>query len=212
MWIYITLLFGHHTSAHVLVHHRYVATAYDPNTSRKGESLYRYIIRAWAGSFRAGYIAEVSRLSKIDRPAWRNPYVIYVGGAIMCLIAAYTFGGLSAIFAYLGLCAHAQLQLLMSDYVQHYGLERAQDPTGRYVPVTDRHSWNSPHWFSSILMLNATHHSDHHTHPNRPYPALTIPTQAPMLPHPLPVMASIALAPSLWRRIMDPRVDRWRNA
>lgn len=212
MWVYITLLFGHHTSAHVLVHHRYVATMADPNTSRAGESLYRYIIRAWTGSLLAGFQAEATRLQKINRPAWRNPYVVYVGGAALYLIAAFVIGGWSALVAYVALAAHAQLQLLMSDYVQHYGLMRRRNANGKHEPVGAQHSWNSPHWFSSALMLNATRHSDHHAHPGRHYPELTIPNNAPMLPRPLPVMASIALIPPLWRRIMDPRVDRWRNA
>ena len=212
MWVYITLLFGHHTSAHVLVHHRYVATAADPNTARKGESLYRYVLRAWAGSFRDGYRAEAARLRKINRPAWRNPYLVYILGAVLYLNGAYLIGGPTALIAYAALCAYAQSQLLMSDYVQHYGLIRAQDTSGKPEPVAAKHSWNSPHWFSSALMLNATRHSDHHAHPARPYPALTIPDNAPTLPRPLPVMASIALIPPLWRRMMDPRVDRWRDA
>ena len=212
MWVYITMLFGHHTSAHVLVHHRHVATHADPNTSRKGEGLYRYMLRAWIGSFQAGYAAEAARLAKIDRPAWRNPYVIYIGGAALCVGAAYVIGGMGGAVAYVCLCAYAQSQLLMSDYVQHYGLTREEGPTGKPVPVAAQHSWNSPHWFSSALMLNATRHSDHHAHPARPYPALSIADDAPMLPRPLPLMASIALIPPLWRKIMDPRVDRWRNA
>ncbi|MCK0097572.1 alkane 1-monooxygenase [Yoonia sp. F2084L] len=212
MWSYITLLFGHHTSAHVLVHHRHVATAADPNTSRKGEGLYRYMIRAWAGSFRQGYLAERARLVRIGRPAWRNPYLVYVSGAALCLMAATKLGGWQGLVAYLALCGYAQSQLLMSDYVQHYGLTRAVQSDGKPEPVAARHSWNSPHWFSSALMLNATRHSDHHAHPGRHYPELTIPDDAPMLPRPLPLMASIALIPPLWRRIMDPRVERWRNA
>ncbi len=212
MWVYITLLFGHHTSAHVLVHHRNVATPADPNTSRKGESIYRYMLRAWVGSFREGYRAEAARLRRIKRPAWRNPYLIYVGGALACIMAAFLVGGGGAVFAYLAVCAYAQSQLLMSDYVQHYGLMRAKDVDGKHVPVSARHSWNSPHWFSSALMLNATRHSDHHAHPSRHYPALTIPNDAPMLPRPLPLMASIALVPPLWRKMMDHRVEAWRNA
>ena len=212
MWVYITMLFGHHTSAHVLVHHPHVATRADPNTSRKGESLYRYMLRAWGGSFRQGYRAEQTRLSRIGRPAWRNPYVVYIGGAALCLMIAALLGGWQSLLAYTALCAYAQSQLLMSDYVQHYGLLRASRADGKPEPVAARHSWNSPHWFSSALMLNATRHSDHHAHPGRHYPALTLPEDAPMLPRPLPLMASIALVPPLWRRIMDPRVDRWRNA
>ena len=212
MWVYISLLFGHHTSAHVLVHHTHVATKADPNTSRKGEGFYAYALRAWAGSFRAGYKAEAAKLARIDRALWRNPYLIYVGGALACLTLAFMLGGLKALLIYIALAGNAQSQLLLSDYVQHYGLTRATDDTGKPAPVGTQHSWNSPHWFSSALLLNATRHSDHHAHPSRPYPALTIPKDAPMLPKPLPVMASIALFPPLWRRIMDPLADRWKNA
>ncbi|MEL6681818.1 MAG: alkane 1-monooxygenase [Pseudomonadota bacterium] len=208
MWVYISLLFGHHASAHVLVHHPHVATPKDPNTSRKGESLYRYIPRAWIGSFLHGYRAEAARLARINRPAWRNPYVVYVCGAVLCLTLAVFMGGA---IAYVSLALYAQMQLLMSDYVQHYGLERSTRQNGKPEPVSAAHSWNSPHWMSSALMLNATRHSDHHAHPARAYPGLDIPQDAPMLPKPLPLMASIALIPPLWRRIMDPQVDRWRH-
>lgn len=212
MWAYITLLFGHHTSAHVLVHHRFVATQDDPNTSRQGESLYQYMLRAWVGSFQQGHQAEAARLRHIGRPTWRNPYVVYVGGAFLCLAVATLLGGWKVLAFYVALCGYAQSQLLMSDYVQHYGLLRNIGPDGKPEPVAAKHSWNSPHWFSSALMLNATRHSDHHAHPGRHYPELKLPQDAPMLPRPLPLMASIALVPPLWRRIMDPRVDRWRNA
>ncbi len=212
MWVYITLLFGHHTSAHVLVHHRHVATPQDPNTSRRGESFYRYAIRAWTGSFIEGYRAEAARLKKINRTRWQNPYVIYIGGGALFLCSAVLLGGPKALIAYITLAAYAQTQLLMSDYVQHYGLTRRAAANGKSQPVSVQHSWNSPHWFSSALMLNATRHSDHHAHPSRPYPALTLPQDAPMLPRPLPLMASIALVPPLWRKIMDPLVDRWQHA
>lgn len=212
MWVYISLLFGHHTSAHLLVHHTHVATARDPNTSRKGESLYRYILRAWGGSFRAGYLAEAARLKKGNRPARHNPYVAYVVGGLGFILAATWLGGWGAALTYVALCTHAQMQLLMSDYVQHYGLMRSVRDDGKPEPVGTRHSWNSPHWFSSAMMLNATRHSDHHAHPARPYPALGIPDDAPMLPRPLPLMASIALIPPLWRRVMHPRLKRWENA
>ena len=71
----------------------------------------------------------------------------------------------AVVWAALGL--HAQVQILLSDYVQHYGLRRAE-VQGRPVPVAAGHSWNAPHWFSSAFMLNAPRHSDHHAHPARP--------------------------------------------
>lgn len=113
----------------------------------------------------------------------------------------------------IGLATYAQVQLLLSDYVQHYGLRRRALPNGKLEPIDIQHSWNAPHWFSNYLMLAAPRHCDHHLHPAKPYPALTLPTpdQAPCLPRSLPVMASVALYPRLWRRVMDPLVAHWQN-
>lgn len=208
MWVYISLLFGHHTSAHVLVHHRHVATRNDPNTARLGESYYRFARRAWNGSFHTGLMAETARLAKAGKPKWHNPYLTYCGGALLMVILAMVIGGATGTLAYVALATFAQFQLLMSDYVQHYGLTRATT-NGQPEPVGDRHSWNSPHWFTSALMLNAPRHSDHHAHPSRPYLALRLPDDSPMLPRSLPIMAFIALYPPLWRRVMDPRVAKW---
>jgi alkane 1-monooxygenase len=208
MWVYISLLFGHHTSAHPLVHHRLVATRADPSTARLGESLYRFMGRAWVGSFRAGFRAESARLAQTGRAWWRHPYLLYFGGAALFIILAQSFGGL---LPYLGLVGFAQLQLLMSDYVQHYGLTRALGPQGKPEPMGPAHSWNAPHLASSALMLHAPRHSDHHAKPALPYPALGLPSGAPMLPRSLPVMACVALYPRLWRRVMDPLVARIRQ-
>ncbi|MEY1554882.1 alkane 1-monooxygenase [Yoonia sp. R2331] len=209
MWVYISLAFGHHTSAHVLVHHRHVATAQDPNSARQGEGFYRYAARAWRGSFVAGYTAEAARLSRVDRGILHNPYLLYLGGAALMLGIAIALGGWQGAAAYICVAGLAQVQLLLSDYVQHYGLTRAIGQNGKPEPVGDRHSWNSPHWYSSALMLNAPRHSDHHAHPGRAFPALTLPANGPTLPRAIPVMATVALVPPLWRRVMDPRVARW---
>jgi alkane 1-monooxygenase len=121
---------------------------------------------------------------------------------------AALIGGMTGILLWLLLAAHAQIQIHLSDYVQHYGLTRAPPPDGRPEPVTARHSWNTAHWFTSALLLNAPRHSDHHSHPARPYPALRLPDEAPRLPWPLPLAATIALIPPLWRRMMKPHLAR----
>ena len=207
-WVYISLLFGHHTSAHVLVHHRHVATREDPSTSRLGESYYHFASRAWRGSFRKGLSAETERQRRIGTPAYLHPYVAYVTGAIAFIALAFLIGGLTGAFIYIALASFSTSQLLLSDYVQHYGLMRAE-VNGKPVPVGARHSWNSPHWLSSAVMLNAPRHSDHHTHPSRPFDTLTISDNSPMLPRSLPMMATLALFPKRWRRVMDPLATRW---
>ena len=211
-WIYISLLYGHHTSAHVLIHHRLVATPDDPATARLGEGFWAYAPRAWAGAFREGFAAEAARLDRVGRSRWHHPYVTYVAGAAVMLLAALLLGGPRGLLGYLLLVAHAQIQLLLSDYVQHYGLRRAVTEAGRPEPVGPRHSWNAPHWFSAALMLNAPRHADHHAHPTRAFPALRLDRDGPVLPRSLPAMATLALFPPLWRRVMDRRARRWAGA
>jgi alkane 1-monooxygenase len=207
--IYASILFGHHASAHRLVHHVHAASRQDPNTARAGEGYWRFLPRAWAGSFRAGLVAEAAR----RRPGAPHPYAGYLAGSALALAVASLAAGGWGVSAWVVLSLHAQSQLLLSDYVQHYGLARRILPDGRLEPVSDRHSWNAPHWFTGAMMLHAPRHSDHHAHPARPYPALRLPPggAAPVLPWALPVACVIALVPPLWRRAMAPHLARWRG-
>jgi alkane 1-monooxygenase len=212
---YSALLFGHHASAHRLVHHRHVASPADPNTARSGEGFYRFAIRAWAGSFIQGYRAEQELRARgnLAQPVWvPHPYFGYITGSLAALVLAALIAGLAGVLAWLGLALHAQSQILLSDYVQHYGLSRAIRPDGRPEPVGPRDSWNTAHWFTSAMMLNAPRHSDHHAHPARPFPALRLPAAdaAPRLPWPMPVACAIALVPRLWRRAIRPHLAQWR--
>ncbi|WP_415920062.1 alkane 1-monooxygenase [Tateyamaria sp. SN6-1] len=204
---YASVLFGHHTSAHRLVHHVYAATARDPATARLGEGFWAYLPRTWIGSFRAGLRAERQRR---DGAFWPTPYRWYVAGAALSLCAAALLAGGAGIAGLIAIALYAQIQLMLSDYVQHYGLIRAIGPDGRPEPMGPQHSWNTPHWYSSAMMLNAPRHSEHHLHPGKPFPALTLDADTmPMLPRPLPVMAVVALIPPLWGKVMDRRVAAW---
>jgi alkane 1-monooxygenase len=210
--VYVALLFGQHASAHRLVHHRCVASPEDPNTARRGESFYRFAPRAWIGSFRQGLQAETALRARATHPAI-HPYAAYIAGSLAALAFSTLVAGLPGLLAWTGLALHAQSQILLSDYVQHYGLTRARLPDGKLEPVDARHSWNTAHWFTSAMMLNAPRHSDHHVHPSRPFPALHMPDtdQAPRLPWPLPLACALALSPRLWRRAIAPHLARWRE-
>lgn len=212
MWVYISLLFGHHTSAHTKVHHVWVATDKDPNSARDGESFYRFWPRAWVGSFRAGLAAETAMRARANgRSKGLHPYVVYVAGGALCLVLATLLAGLAGVIAYVALASYSTMQLLLSDYVQHYGLRRATKANGKPVPLGPEHSWNAPQLYTSALMLNAPRHSDHHITPTRDYPALRLERGTmPILPRSLPLMATLALWPRMWRRVMDPRVAKLR--
>ena len=211
--IYCSLLHGHHVSAHLRVHHIHAATDADPNSARLGEGFYAYALRVLRGEFMAGLHADSKQRARAaDQSARPHPYVGYVAGGALTLGCAALIAGWGGMLALLAIAFYAQMQLLLSDYVQHYGLRRHLRTDGRMEPVGPQHSWNAPAWYSSAMMLNAPRHSDHHMRPARAFPALEVtPDTMPVLPRSLPVMAVLALVPPIWRRIMDRRVARWQN-
>ena len=200
--IYVSLLFGHHASAHRRVHHVWVATERDPNSARQGQTFWRFLPRAWVGSFREGYRAE----RDLRRGRGGNPYPVYVGGACLVFAGAWALAGWAGALSLLLMAGYAQMQLLLADYIQHYGLRRKAQAGGGFEPAGPRHSWNAPHWYSSAMMLNAPRHSDHHRHPSRPFATLRLTGDMPVWPYSMPVMAALAMLPSLWFRVMDKRV------
>ena len=207
---YASIGMGHHASSHRLVHHRHVATPLDPASAPKGRGFWRYLPRAALGGFRAGLRAENALRARQARGL--HPYLVYTLLSATGLALAGLIGGPTGLLLWLLLAAHAQIQIHLSDYVQHYGLTRATGPDGKPEPVTARHSWNTAHWFTSALLLNAPRHYDHHENPARPYPALRLAEDAPRLPWPLPLAATIALVPPLWRRLMKPHLARVTHA
>lgn len=211
--IYISLLNGHHVSAHLRVHHVHAATDADPNSARPGEGFWRFALRVLKGEFTAGLQAENRHRARATRSLSIHPYLAYVAGGIFVLLLAYALAGSKGLLIHLAIALYAQLQLMLSDYVQHYGLRRTLQKNGKPDPVGPQHSWNAPKWYSSAMMLNAPRHSDHHMRPARAFPALeNTPQTMPQLPHSLPVMAVIALFPPIWRRVMDHRVARWQKS
>ena len=208
--VYTAIGYGHHASAHRQVHHRFVATWDDPNTARRGEGFWAFLVRAWPGEFVAGHRIETALRAQARGGARRgggvHPYAVYLAGAAVAACGALALGGMAGLAVWLGLSAYAQVQLLLSDYVQHYGLERGRLPDGRPEPVGPRHSWDARHWASSALMLNAPRHADHHRRPGRAYPALELPEGGLRLPYSLPFMAMIALVPPVWFRVMNRRL------
>jgi len=204
--VYTSMLYGHHVSAHRLVHHVHVGTRQDPATPHAGESFWAYVERAWLSNFRAGYAAEARNLEAQGEPDFslRNPYILWVLGGAITLICIATIGGILGLVVFVALACLVHLQIMLSDYIQHYGLQRLLGPDGKPEPLAAHHSWNAPNGFSALLMMNAPRHSEHHLAASRPYNELGA-LSGPNLPYPMPVMAVIALIPGLWREVMDRR-------
>ena len=207
-------MYSHFRSEHMLVHHRYVATPKDSVTARYNEGFHRFFPRVLHQCLRSAFQAEKAMLARKGLP-WHhasNPFWRYWALQAACLALALILGGWLGLFLFLHQAFVAVWQLELVNYIEHYGLTRKHLGNGKYEHVLPRHSWNSAHQASNWLLINLQRHSDHHYKPDRRFPLLQnhTETDAPQLPYGYPVMTLAAMIPPLWRRVMNPRVRKWR--
>lgn len=203
--ILMTVLYMHFAIEHVRGHHALVATHEDPATARKGESVYGFLFPSIFGQWISAWRLEARRLAKVSRSVWSldNDMIRFTGLQLAWVVALGWMFGIMALPAYL-LTAFLSFSLLeVVNYIEHYGLERRRDETGRYERVGEHHSWNSDHVVSRALLFELTRHADHHAQASRPYPILRSLENGPQLPTGYPGMILLALLPPIWFRVMD---------
>jgi len=200
--------YGHFYVEHNKGHHRRVATPEDPASSRMGESLYSFLPRTYLGSFRSAIGIERERLSRMGKSFWHWENDILQAFAMTAVLwtALIVWLGL-AVIPFLAIQAvYGSSFLEVVNYLEHYGLVRNKEPSGRYERVKPEHSWNSNHTMTNLFLYQLQRHSDHHANPTRRYQALREFKDAPQLPSGYAAMLLLAFFPPLWRRVMDPRV------
>ncbi|MDQ2068413.1 alkane 1-monooxygenase [Natronospira bacteriovora] len=209
----ISVAYLHFLVEHNRGHHSRVATPDDPATARFGESFYRFLPRTLLGSWRSAWDLEVERMQKEGCGFWslRNQMIWAIAGPLFLLMAAYGLAGSvgAATFAVQAVIAFTLLEVV--NYIEHYGLERRRTGTGRYEKVRIHHSWNASERLTNFILFNLQRHSHHHAHSITPYQALQHFDESPQLPTGYAGMVLLALVPSLWRRVMDPRAKRYRQ-
>ncbi|RLJ51928.1 alkane 1-monooxygenase [Litoreibacter meonggei] len=209
-----TVMYSHFRSEHLLTHHRYVATPKDPVTARYNEGFHRFFPRVLRQSVISAWDAEKAMLARKDLPAtdFGNPFYRYAALQGVMLVLAFLIGGWAGLGLFLFQAYVAIWQLELVNYIEHYGLTRKHLGEGKYEHVQPRHSWNAAHKASNWLLINLQRHSDHHYKPDRRFPLLQNYTEeeAPQLPYGYPVMTLAAMVPPIYRRIMNPRVRKWR--
>jgi alkane 1-monooxygenase len=200
--------YGHFTIDHNLGHHRYVSTPGDPASSRMGESIYRFAMREIPGAFHEAWGIEKDRLARRDKPVWHPHNLIlqsYALSALIAVVLVATFGWFMLPFLLVH-HAFAYWQLTSANYIEHYGLLRERDESGKYERCEPHHSWNSNHIFSNLVLFHLERHSDHHAHPLRRYQSLRHFEGLPQLPNGYFGMYLLAFVPTLWFRVMDKRL------
>ncbi|MCU0789673.1 MAG: alkane 1-monooxygenase, partial [Nitratireductor sp.] len=166
--------YGHFCIEHNRGHHVLVATPEDPASARYGESIWSFALREIPGTFRRGWALERERLAKKGLPFWHWRNDVLQGYAItagVTIVLTAMFGWKILPFMAIN-CPVGWLHLTFANYVEHYGLKRDRRPDGRYMPCEPRHSWNTNHIVSNLMLFHLQRHSDHHANPLRPYQAL----------------------------------------
>ena len=212
--LYCTVLYIHFGMEHVVGHHKRVATPEDPATALLGESFYTFLPRSVFGGFNSVWEFEADRMKKQNKPVWsrHNPMAValLVQTAFTVFIAV-VFGGMGIFYLF----AQSFIAIALvenANYVVHYGLLRKEIAPGKYEPVRPWHSWNSSNWLSNHFLFNIQRHSDHHYRPGRRYQLLRHYDEVPQLPNGYAGMVVLALMPSLWRKVMDPRIQAFTQS
>lgn len=210
-----SVCYGHFATEHVYNHHRYVGTPKDPVSSRYGEIVWVFLVRAIWGSATSAWRIDADRQRKRGRPLLGkgNPWLRYVAMSAAFAAVAWAIAGWWGVGLFVLQTAVAIIQLEAVNYVQHYGLTRKHLGGGKYEHAKPHHSWNSSHSMTNLLLINLQRHSDHHYKPERRYPLLQTyeEDEAPQLPYGYPMMVLLALIPPLWFAVMNPRVREWRR-
>jgi alkane 1-monooxygenase len=200
--------YGHFWIEHNRGHHRDVATPEDPASARMGESIYRFALREIPGAYRRAWDIEKERLERCKKPLWSLANQILQSlllTAILQVGLIIAFGWAMIPF----LAIHnvvAWWQLTSANYIEHYGLLRLKGEDGKYERCHPRHSWNSNHIYSNLVLFHLERHSDHHAHPMRRYQSLRHFDDLPTLPNGYFGMYLLSYLPPLWFRIMDKRL------
>lgn len=192
---------------HVYGHHKHVGLLKDGATARRGEGIFKFMLRSTINEYKNAFEIEKNKLTRKGKTlfSFQNKFLIALLRSIFITLIIYSVGSTAALICYLISAFISKILLETINYVEHYGLVRAE---GR--PVRPRHSWNSNTLISSVFTFNLTRHSAHHEKAQLQYWKLGPYTDAPKMPFGYLTTFFLALLfPWLYRRIMAKKLLDW---
>ena len=206
--LYLPCQYMHFYIEHNFGHHLNVATPEDPATARYKQTVYSFwmtsVIRTYVSAWEIQL--KLLKVSKRSFFSFKNDMVFYTLFQLSFLVFIYYNFGLYLTLLSILMSIVSFLFLETINYVEHYGLLRKKEPSGRYERVKPHHSWNSNHTIGRIVLYELTRHSDHHFKSSKKYQVLESLDECPHLPHGYPTSILISLIPPLWFSIMNPLV------
>jgi alkane 1-monooxygenase len=206
--LYLPCQYMHFYIEHNFGHHLNVATPEDPATARYKQTVYSFWITSVIRTYVSAWEIQL-KLLKVSKRSFfsiKNDMVFYTLFQLSFLVFIYYNFGLYLTLLSILMSIVSFLFLETINYVEHYGLLRKKEPSGRYERVKPHHSWNSNHTIGRIVLYELTRHSDHHFKSSKKYQVLESLDECPHLPHGYPTSILLSLIPPLWFNIMNPLV------
>ena len=206
--LYLPCQYMHFYIEHNFGHHINVATPEDPATARYKQTLYSFWITSVVRTYVSAWEIQLKllKVSKRNFFSIKNDMVFYTLFQITFLAFVYYNFGLYLTLLSILMSIISFLFLETINYVEHYGLLRKKEPSGRYERVKPHHSWNSNHTIGRIVLYELTRHSDHHFKSSKKYQVLESLDDCPHLPYGYPTSILLSFIPPLWFSIMNPLV------
>tara|TARA_Y200000002_G_scaffold145774_1_gene120556 strand:- start:717 stop:1760 length:1044 start_codon:yes stop_codon:yes gene_type:complete len=211
--LYLPCQYMHFYIEHNFGHHINVATPEDPATAKYKQTVYSFWITSVIKTYLSAWEIQL-KLLKVSKRSFfsiKNDMVFYTFFQVMFLVFIYYNFGLYLTMLSIMMSVVSFLFLETINYVEHYGLLRKKEPSGRYERVKPHHSWNSNHTIGRIVLYELTRHSDHHFKASKKYQVLESLDECPHLPHGYPTSILLSLIPPLWFSIMNPLVRHYRG-
>jgi len=210
---FLSLIFSNtYENEHLFNHHdeHIICTEKDCSYAKLNESVYQYAIKYITYATKSAVEVQ-KRICQHEGHSYynvfKNTLLRWTLFSILLPILIFIFLGWKAILFYF-IQAYLTIFLnLLGSYHQHYGLTRRLNKEGTPEPFNFMNTWASDCFFSDKLNFNMFHHGHHHLFSFCRYPYLKIVRLGPITPYGVNAIYFLSLIPSLWYKIMNPRVE-----
>jgi alkane 1-monooxygenase len=208
--LFMPCLYMHFYIEHNFGHHINVATPEDGATAKYRQSLYSFWITSVTKQYADAWKKQkqLLKLKNLSFFSIKNDMLWYhlIQPAYLILAATLFSFKVMGFAIIVGIIAFLFLECI--NYIEHYGLRRLKNESGRYERVQSYHSWNSNHSIGRIVLYELTRHSDHHFKSSKKYQLLDCHDESPQLPFGYPASILLSFIPPLWFFIMNPLVPK----
>ena len=207
-------LSSHLRTEHLLIHHESAGTSNDPTTAKYDEGFYSFFVRVLLEKVLLSWSIEKKRLKMLSLSefSFKNPFWRYLSFPALFLSLSYVLGDWLGFLIFLSQALTAILIIEINSYIGHYGLSRKELDLGVFEPIKTHHSWIPNDQISSFLLGDTKKIANHHVK----LETLSLYKDSSKkhvywhLPYNYILMALLCLIPPVWRKVMNPIVDRWR--